>query len=119
MQLQPNRFLGLISNCNPKISILIFKSGKIVCTGAKHIEDVKRESKKVFEGFDVNMNDAEFKIQNIVVSADLNSKLNLDVIAIGVGLENIEYEPEQFPGLVYHLFKSQSYCSYIQLQENW
>ncbi|MEF8829806.1 MAG: TATA-box-binding protein, partial [Haloarcula sp.] len=24
-------------------------------------------------------------------------------IAIGLGLENIEYEPEQFPGLVYRL----------------
>jgi transcription initiation factor TFIID TATA-box-binding protein len=29
--------------------------------------------------------------------------LNLNAIAIGLGLENIEYEPEQFPGLVYRL----------------
>jgi transcription initiation factor TFIID TATA-box-binding protein len=27
----------------------------------------------------------------------------LNAIAIGLGLENIEYEPEQFPGLVYRL----------------
>ncbi|MGZ7171974.1 MAG: TATA-box-binding protein, partial [Halobacteriota archaeon] len=31
------------------------------------------------------------------------SVLNLNAIAIGLGLENIEYEPEQFPGLVYRL----------------
>jgi transcription initiation factor TFIID TATA-box-binding protein len=29
--------------------------------------------------------------------------LNLNAIATGLGLENIEYEPEQFPGLVYRL----------------
>jgi len=27
----------------------------------------------------------------------------LNAIAIGLGLENIEYEPEQFPGLVYRV----------------
>ncbi|NYT01121.1 MAG: TATA-box-binding protein, partial [Methanocellales archaeon] len=35
--------------------------------------------------------------------ADLGSELNLNAIAIGLGLENIEYEPEQFPGLVYRI----------------
>jgi len=38
-----------------------------------------------------------------VTSADLGEDLNLNAIAIGLGLENIEYEPEQFPGLVYRL----------------
>jgi transcription initiation factor TFIID TATA-box-binding protein len=42
-------------------------------------------------------------VQNIVTSADLGRNLNLNAIAIGLGLENIEYEPEQFPGLVYRL----------------
>jgi len=27
--------------------------------------------------------------------------LNLNALAIGFGLENTEYEPEQFPGLIY------------------
>ena len=45
----------------------------------------------------------DFIIQNIVASADLKSELNLNAIAIGLGLENIEYEPEQFPGLVYRI----------------
>jgi transcription initiation factor TFIID TATA-box-binding protein len=29
--------------------------------------------------------------------------LNLNAVALGLGLENIEYEPEQFPGLVYRI----------------
>jgi transcription initiation factor TFIID TATA-box-binding protein len=38
-----------------------------------------------------------------VSSADLGETLNLEAIAIGLGLEDVEYEPEQFPGLVYRL----------------
>ena len=47
----------------------------------------------------------EITVQNIVASADITSVLNLSAIAIGLGLENIKYEPEQFPGLVYRIDK--------------
>ena len=47
--------------------------------------------------------DPEITVQNIVSTADLSATLNLNAIAIGFGLENIEYEPEQFPGLVYRM----------------
>ena len=47
--------------------------------------------------------DPAITVQNIVVSGDLGETLNLNAIAIGLGLESIEYEPEQFPGLVYRL----------------
>jgi transcription initiation factor TFIID TATA-box-binding protein len=42
-------------------------------------------------------------VQNIVSSADLGHTLNLNALAIGLGLEDVEYEPEQFPGLVYRM----------------
>jgi len=44
-----------------------------------------------------------YKIQNIVTSADLGAGINLNKIAVGFNLDRIEYEPEQFPGLVYRL----------------
>ena len=43
----------------------------------------------------------EVKIQNIVASGSVGMDLNLNVLAMK--LENTEYEPEQFPGLVYKL----------------
>ena len=43
----------------------------------------------------------EVKLQNIVASTSFADKLDLDVIA--QSLEEAEYEPEQFPGLVYRL----------------
>jgi len=104
----PERFPGLVYRTkDPKTAALIFRSGKIVCTGAKSIADVDRGLQKVFSkmrsiGIDTGKN-PEIIVQNIVASADLKTVLNLNAIAIGLGLENIEYEPEQFPGLVYRL----------------
>jgi len=40
-------------------------------------------------------------IRNIVSSADLGERIDLNAVAVGIGLEDIEYEPEQFPDLVY------------------
>ena len=53
-------------------------------------------------GFET-IDEPEITIQNIVATSDLGAELNLNAIAIGLGLENVEYEPEQFPGLVYRL----------------
>lgn len=102
------RFPGVVyRTASPKTAALIFGSGKIVCTGAKSIEDVELGLKKVFEKLrDIGITVVkrpEVTVQNIVASADLGTILNLNAIAIGLGLENIEYEPEQFPGLVYRL----------------
>ena len=49
--------------------------------------------------------DDDIEIQNVVASATFNQRLPLDRIAIY--LENTEYEPEQFPGLVYRLDEPQ------------
>jgi len=106
----PEQFPGLVYRTkNPKAAALIFRSGKIVCTGAKSIEDVEKSLQIVFGkmmelGISV-IGKPQIIVQNIVASADLKSELNLNAIAIGLGLENIEYEPEQFPGLVYRVEK--------------
>ena len=53
-------------------------------------------------GIDV-YKDTEIVIQNIVAISDLGGELNLNEVAMALGLENVEYEPEQFPGLVYRI----------------
>ncbi len=102
------KFPGLVYRVtDPKAAFLIFTSGKVVCTGAKNVEDVHTVIKnlgKKLNGIDQEtLDDPEITVQNIVASADLHAVLNLNAIAIGLGLENIEYEPEQFPGLVYRI----------------
>jgi transcription initiation factor TFIID TATA-box-binding protein len=103
------KFPGLVYRVKtPKAAFLIFTSGKIVCTGSKNIEDVRtviitlaKRLKSI--GFEMIDTEPEIHIQNIVASADLKTDLNLNAVALGLGLENIEYEPEQFPGLVYRI----------------
>ncbi len=105
---KPKQFPGLVLRTkDPKAAALVFRSGKVVCTGSKSVEDARRAVKqivKMLKGIGIPViDDPDVKVQNIVASADLGVDLNLNAIAIGLGLENIEYEPEQFPGLVYRL----------------
>lgn len=106
VEYEPEQFPGLVFHLDdPKIAALIFESGKIVCTGARSVEDVKKAidiTVKKIESAGIEIpKDPEIKVQNIVASANLNADLNLDAIAIG--LDGTEYEPEQFPGLVYRM----------------
>ena len=102
----PSRFPGLIYRIKePKTATLLFTSGKTVCTGAKSVDDLSLAIRKVESdikaaGVDFDV-ESQIEIQNIVASSDLKQEVNLNDIAIGLGLENVEYEPEQFPGLVY------------------
>lgn len=43
----------------------------------------------------------QFHNGKVGAHTDLEVELNLNALAIGLGLENIEYEPETFRGLVY------------------
>ena len=105
---EPEQFPGLIYRLKePKTATLLFRSGKVVCTGARTIEDVKVAIRKVAKqlqstGIEVDL-DPPVVVQNIVASSDLEQEVNLNAIAISLGLEHVEYEPEQFPGLVYRL----------------
>ncbi|MBI2543401.1 MAG: TATA-box-binding protein [Candidatus Aenigmarchaeota archaeon] len=106
MEYEPEQFPGLVYRMKePKAAALIFGSGKIVCTGARSTKDVKivfGKVVKVVESVKVKVPKTySTKIENIVASAKLDAKLNLDAIAFK--LENSEYEPEQFPGLVYRM----------------
>jgi len=109
MEYEPEQFPGVIYRMtDPKAAALIFGSGKIVCTGAKSIDDVYEVIKKVLTiirstGTKVPR-DYKVDVENIVASAKLDGRLNLDKIAFN--LENSEYEPEQFPGLVYRMLES-------------
>lgn len=109
---EPEQFPGLIYRLKePKTATLLFSSGKVNCTGAKSIKDV-HESLNVISselrkiGIEINsIDELGVIVQNIVATANLNGEMNLNQVAIGLGLENIEYEPEQFPGLVYRIKK--------------
>ena len=102
----PEQFPGLVMRIKePKTSALIFSSGKIVCTGARSMAKVKEAIQKIIQNVEkikVKITvTPQVKVQNMVGSGSIGMDLNLNSLAME--LENTEYEPEQFPGLVYKL----------------
>ncbi|MBI2136732.1 TATA-box-binding protein [Candidatus Woesearchaeota archaeon] len=107
----PEQFPGLVIRIKePKTSALIFSSGKVVCTGARSMDKVHESIKKIIKSLEkINIKikiEPEVKIQNIVASGTVGMALNLNVLAMK--LPNTEYEPEQFPGLVYKLMEAKA-----------
>ncbi|MBI4015856.1 MAG: TATA-box-binding protein [Candidatus Aenigmarchaeota archaeon] len=106
IEYEPEQFPGVVLRMKePKAAALIFSSGKIVCTGAKSPKESKEVIAKIVGkmrklGIRIPSN-YTVRLENIVASAKIEGELNLDDIAFT--LENTEYEPEQFPGLVYRM----------------
>ena len=112
----PEQFPGLVIRIKePKTSALIFSSGKVVCTGARSMDKVRESIKKIIKslekiGIKITI-EPKVKIQNIVASGTIGMDLNLNVLAMK--LKNTEYEPEQFPGLVYKLLDGESKATFL------
>lgn len=102
----PEQFPGLVLRIKkPKSAVLVFSSGNLVCTGTKSVAQVKEVIDAVIRqiakiGVRITQK-PKITVQNIVASGSINLSLNLNILALT--LENTEYEPEQFPGLVYKL----------------
>jgi len=100
----PEQFPGLVYRIkSPKSSVLIFSSGKMNCTGTTSMEETKKVIRIVLKDLKklgVKTKKPRIVVQNMVLTARLNKRINLEKL---LELEGTEYEPEQFPGLVLRL----------------
>ena len=107
-ELNTKRFPGAVYRIDkPKIASLIFSSGKVVLTGIRHQEALDDGLKIITSSLrDAGVgcyDEPQVAVTNIVCSYDIGKYINLTKVVITLNLENIEYEPEQFPGLVYRI----------------
>ena len=102
----PEQFPGLVLRIKKtKYDVRVFSSVNLVCTGTKSVGQVREVVNQVVK----KLTKVKIKIdkkpkinvQNIVASGSVGMVLDLNKLTIQ--LENTEYEPEQFPGLVYKL----------------
>ncbi len=105
---EPEQFPGLVYRISePRASALIFSSGKIVCTGAKTVELAKKAMKRVVDDIrkaGVAMPERfRVVIENIVCSTKIDVKPKLMLEEIAISMDEVEYDPERFPGLVYRM----------------
>jgi len=106
VEYRPKQFPGLVFRLKrPKTATLIFGSGKMVCTGAKSEKMARRAVNKVVRELKNNgiiiLGKPTIVIQNMVASANLHGSIDLETAADI--LDNVMYEPEQFPGLIYRM----------------
>ena len=106
VEYRPKKFPGLVFRLKrPKTATLIFSTGKMVCTGAKSEKLARSAIRKVVKELTDNgiiiLGKPEIIIQNIVATANIHGKVDLEAAADI--MENVMYEPEQFPGLIYRM----------------
>jgi transcription initiation factor TFIID TATA-box-binding protein len=106
VEYRPEQFPGLVFRLKrPKTATLIFGSGRMVCTGAKSGKESRRAIIKVVKelkkGGIIIVSKPDLKVVNIVASASLGGKVDLEKAVVTLG--KAIYEPEQFPGLIYRM----------------
>lgn len=105
IEYEPEQFPGAILKLKePKVSMLLFKNGKVICSGASSEEQIaqaiRKASKLIHEiqkAVKVQRT-VKYNVVNLVATANLNQ--NLDLFQTAMNLDNVEYEPEQFPGAI-------------------
>ena len=100
------RFPGLVFRLKePKATMLVFKTGKMVCTGGKSEDEARRTIlmvvRKLRKGGINVAGKPEIKITNVVASASLDGVIDLDKLYLSEEMAGkIIFEPEQFPALI-------------------
>lgn len=107
----PKRINALIIRIKkPKTAALVFSNGKMVVVGADNQDDSKQAAKIYAKNIkSLGYNDIKFKnfkIENVVASCDANFQIQLTKLSLKLKLinnKNCSYEPDIFPGLIYHM----------------
>ncbi len=101
----PSNFPGIVYRLNEhRVTALIFSSGKIICTGLKDYNKIEEVSQEIVNNINeaLNMNikreDCKISVNNIVATVNLNKQIDLSSLVFL--FDNVEYEPEDFPGLI-------------------
>lgn len=106
VEYRPKQFPGLVYRLKrPKTATLIFGSGKMVCTGAKSDNQARVAVNKIVRELEgkglIKSGEPKIVIQNMVASANLHGKIDLETAADV--LDNVMYEPEQFPAIIFRM----------------
>jgi len=106
VEYRPERFPGLVYRLKkPKTTTLIFRTGKMVCTGAKSERQARKGVMKVVDELEKNgiviAGKPTIQTQNIVASVALGGSIDIEKTAYS--MKGTMYEPEQFPGLIYRM----------------
>ncbi len=110
VEYNPDRFPGLVMRVlKPKATSLIFSTGKMVITGMKSPTEAPSVVSQLLarvKKCKIIMKNPVITIQNFVVSGDI--KCGIDLNKATIVMDNVMYEPEVFPGLIFRMKEPKS-----------
>lgn len=84
--------------------LILYSSGKYILRDGDDFDrmhTINRRFMSALSSLGVGVHEPEFDVKNVVCVGDLGEEVDLNSAVVLLGLEDTEYEPEQFPGLVY------------------
>jgi transcription initiation factor TFIID TATA-box-binding protein len=85
----------------------LFTSGRFILRAGSE-DELFEEFEGILDGFEAiglvdedQRDDVEFEVSNSVLLADVPTSFNLSTLAVGLGFQNAEYEPEQHSAIIY------------------
>jgi transcription initiation factor TFIID TATA-box-binding protein len=118
IEYEPEQFPGMVYRvASPRVCVLVFRSGKVVATGAKSYDDARTAFQTLHDdltkhGYNPSAFPADefILLQNLVVTYDVGIPLQLPALSFTLPMDKTEYEPEQFPGLIYRIDNPSAVC---------
>lgn len=89
----------------PRATALIFKTGKMIVTGLKTVDQSELAAKKftaIVEKAGFAARYEQYTIQNMTATCDCGFPISLEGLLYAYA-SNSTYEPELFPGLIYRM----------------
>lgn len=96
----------LVIEFNEGGKVLLYRTGSYIIRGGSSLDTLEKTKNLWFslikeENIVEDTSTVDYALQNIVFSGDLKQEVDLTVLSIQLGINKTEYEPEQFPGLIY------------------
>jgi transcription initiation factor TFIID TATA-box-binding protein len=102
---EPETYSALIFRLEePESTVMLFTSGKYSLAGArsrKEAEEANHYFLSILEPLLGSFTDTNFEIRYMVCVSDIGEELDLNQVVLTLGIDETEYEPEQFPGVFY------------------
>lgn len=84
--------------------IIMYESGKYILRGGDEFDrmyEINEMFLEMLSDLGISVENPTLEIKNVVSVGNLERELDLNALTVELGFEEVEYEPEQFPGLVY------------------
>lgn len=85
-------------------ALTLYRTGAYQIRGSETREGLFEANERLLDALrsiGVKLGEHSFGQKNAVYLEDLEMEIPLEALAVQLGFDNIEYEPEQFPGLIY------------------